>query len=328
LDLKRINMHRSIQISAVVAVAIVLLRLTAGAAPSAGHESEMGAPAALRLQYDSAMASIYGDAVSPDVANGLKMLGALDRQGMAQATYQLAAFYGNGEFVDQDLAAARRLLQRAVSAGDEDASEQLENLRAYQANHPGFPGPSTAPAMRPAPGPGAVHEQDVKAVRMMEYYSWDPPSREVIGRLGDWVEGHPGDAEAMFLLAAYQGHQAQPHASDVVPLFERAAELGYTPAKAELGYIRATGSLGLRADPTAGLAMLRDAMSQNDPAALSLMASIVISGEAGVKADLEKATGLCETATHLGMPQADCLLANAFFRAGNKAKAMEALDCP
>src|SRR5438270_5782982 len=87
------------------------------------------------------------------------------------------------------------------------------------------------PTSRPSAWP------QVDALRRWRYGGELPPERDTLARLPAWVEAHPDDAEAIFYLGLLHQRNVpgiNPDPAKGPPLFERAAGLGFEPAKAQL----------------------------------------------------------------------------------------------
>ena len=86
-------------------------------------------------QYELAISYRDGDGTKPDVKRALELYTLAAEQGLAKAQYNLGLMYGQGQGVEQSTTTAREWLEKAAAQGNEDAISVLKTLDEYLASN-------------------------------------------------------------------------------------------------------------------------------------------------------------------------------------------------
>ena len=78
----------------------------------------------------TAMFMITGNNVDQDIEGGLDMLRKVAASGYPEAQFYLGKLYYEGEFVEQDVPYAKKMLTMAAKQGDPDAADMLAMIKA------------------------------------------------------------------------------------------------------------------------------------------------------------------------------------------------------
>ncbi|MDB5296493.1 MAG: peptidase caspase catalytic subunit p20 [Phycisphaerales bacterium] len=170
--------------------------------------------------------------------------------------------------------------------------------------------------------PRSGRDADVSLVLRLRNSHRSPPHSQKAGlvqSLAAWLVQHPNDPEAAYCLAVLGGSEGH----EAVALLRRAADAGFGPARATLGYMLVAGE-HVPADPVTGLALLRSAASGGEPTACGYLGFIELRGM-GVPKDLPLAIKDLGRAISLGDGTSKSELAYALVEANRWEQAEQVM---
>lgn len=192
-------------------------------------------------------------------------------------------------------------------------------------------GPPTTTAVAEAPAAaanGKAGRPDALVLRRWWYAGEPPPGQAELLRLAAWVDAHQDDGELAFLLAMLHQRNVpavDPRPAVVPPLVERAARLGYLPARARLGMMKLSGD-GVPQDAAAGRKLLEEAAAAGDSDAPIYLAHAHLSGIGGFARSPQEALRSLERAQGSGNVHVHPVRAAALAQTGDTQAAARELE--